>query len=110
MIERAMKFISENATRGISPNDVSGHLGISRTLMDLRFREMGDSTVGELILERRLAALSAMLRKSKSPICRVIKDCGFGNVNHAKTVFKKRFGMTMRDYRSTPHNLNDKVM
>ena len=98
MIERAMKFISENATLGIGPKDVSEHLGISRTLMDLRFREMGDATVGELILERRLAVLSAMLRKSKSPICRAIKDCGFGSVNHAKAVFKKRFGMTMRDW------------
>lgn len=99
MIERAMKFISENATLGIGPKDVSEHLGISRTLMDLRFREMGDASVGELILERRLATLSAMLRKSKSPICRAIKNCGFGSINHAKAVFKKRFGMTMRDWR-----------
>ena len=29
-----------------------------------------------------------------------IKECGFGSVNHAKAVFKKRFGMTMRDWRS----------
>lgn len=100
MIERAMKFISENATRGIGPKDVSEHLGVSRTLLDLRFREMGDATVGELILERRLAALSAMLRRSKSPIYRAIKDCGFGSVNHAKAVFKQRFSCTMRDWRA----------
>ena len=103
MIERAMKFISENATLGISPKDVSEHLGISRTLMDLRFREIGDATVGELILERRLAILSSLLHKSKSPICRVIKECGFGSVNHAKAVFKKRFGVPMRDYRTKNH-------
>lgn len=99
LIEQAMKFIAENATKGIGPQDVADSLGISRTLLDLRFREMGDATVGELILERRLAALSSMLRKSKSPIYRAVKDCGFGSVNHAKAVFKKRFGMTMRDYR-----------
>ena len=101
MIERAIKFIAENATKGIGPQDVAEHLGISRTLLDLRFREMGDATVGELILERRLAALSTMLRKSKSPIYRAVKDCGFGSVNHAKAVFKKRFGMTMREWRSS---------
>jgi len=101
MIERAIKFIAENATKGIGPQDVAEHLGISRTLLDLRFREMGDATVGEHILERRLAALSTMLRKSKSPIYRAVKDCGFGSVNHAKAVFKKRFGMTMREWRSS---------
>ena len=102
LMEKAQKFISENATKGIGPKDVAAHLGVSRTLLDLRFREMGDATVGELILERRLAALSTMLRKSKSPICRAIKGCGFGSVNHAKAVFKKRFGVTMRAYRNAP--------
>ena len=101
LIEQAMKFISENATKGIGPQDVADSLGVSRTLLDLRFRETGNATVGELILERRLAALSTMLRKSRSPIFRTIKDCGFGSVNHAKAVFKKRFGMTMREWRSS---------
>ena len=61
---------------------------------------MGGATVGELISEQRLAALSNMLRKSKGPIVQAIKECGFGSVNHAKAVFKKRFGMTMREWRS----------
>ena len=101
LIERAMKFIAENATKGIGPQDVAEHLGISRTLLDLRFRETGNATVGELILEKRLDALSTILRKSRSPIFRAIKDCGFGSVNHAKAVFKKRFGMTMREWQKS---------
>ena len=100
LIERATEFIAENATKGIGPKDVAAHLGVSRTLLDLRFREMGSATVGELIAEQRLAALSNMLRKSKGPIAQAIKECGFGSVNHAKAVFRKRFGMTMREWRS----------
>ena len=100
LIERATAFIAENATKGIGPKDVAAHLGVSRTLLDLRFREMGSATVGELISEQRLAALSGLLRKSKGSIAQAIKECGFGSVNHAKAVFKKRFGMTMRDWRS----------
>ena len=99
LIERATEFIAENATKGIGPKDVAAHLGVSRTLLDLRFREMGSATVGELIAEQRLAALSVLLRKSKGPIAQAIKECGFGSVNHAKAVFRKRFGMTMREYR-----------
>ena len=100
LIERAMTFIAETATKGIGPQDVAVHLGISRTLLDLRFREMATSTVGELILEKRLAALSTLLRKSKNSIANLIKECGFGSVNHAKAVFKKRFGLTMREFRN----------
>ena len=99
LIERATAFIAENAVKGIGPKDVATYLGVSRTLLDLRFREMGSATVGELILKQRLAALAVLLRKSKGPIVRAIRECGFGSVNHAKAVFRKRFGMTMRDYR-----------
>ena len=103
LIERAMSFISENATKGIGPQDVAAHLGISRTLLDLRFREMGSATVGQLLSEHRLAALSGLLRKSKAPIARLAKECGFGSINHAKAVFKRRFGMTMREWRTHRH-------
>ena len=99
LIKGALKFISENAVKGIGPKDVAEHLGISRTLLDLRFREMETKTVGEFITERRLYILSAMLQKSKIPAVRLTKECGFGNINHAKAVFKKRFGMTMREWR-----------
>lgn len=99
LIERAMKFISENAIKGIGPNDVAAYLGVSRTLLDLRFRETGNTTVGKQILEKRLAALASMLRRSKVPISRMIRECGFGSVNHAKVVFKNRFGRTMREWR-----------
>ena len=101
LIERAIKFIAENATGGICPQDVADSLGISRRLLDLRFRETGNATVGRQILEKRLAALSSMLQRSKVPICRAIKNCGFGSVNYAKDVFKKRFGMTMREWRTS---------
>ena len=104
LIKRALKFISENAVKGIGPKDVAAHLGISRTLLDLRFREMETKTVGEFITERRLAILSAMLKKSKIPAVRLTKECGFGNINHAKAVFKKRFGMTMREWRRRNHS------
>ena len=36
-------------------------------------------------------------------IASLIKECGFGSVNHAKAVFKKRFGMTMRNFRNRSH-------
>ena len=101
LIERATAFIAANAVRGIRPKDVAAHLGVSRTLLDLRLREMGCATVGNQILERRLDALSTILRKSRSPIFRAVKDCGFGSVNHAKAVFKKRFGMTMREWQKS---------
>ena len=100
LIERAMKFISQNATKGIGPQDVAADLGVSRTLMDLRFRETGNRSVGRLIMEHKLNALAAQIGKTRYPLHILIEQCGFGNINHAKAAFKKRFGITMREWRA----------
>ena len=101
LIERAIKYITENARKSITPNDVASHLGVSRTLLDLRFREMNSGTIGELITKRKLSQLSSLLRRTNTPILKLTKECGFGSINHAKAVFKKRFGMTMKEWRQT---------
>jgi LacI family transcriptional regulator len=90
----------QGRNKGIGPGDVADHLGISRTLLDLRFRETGNVSVGRLILELRLNALAALIAKSRCPLLRAIGQCGFGSINLAKAVFKKRLGMTMREYRN----------
>ena len=92
----AKRIVEREST---DPGDVADHLGISRTLLDLRFRETGNVSVGRLILEHRLNALAALIAKSRYPLVKAIKQCGFGSVNHAKATFKKRFGMTMREWR-----------
>ena len=104
LIDRATKFISENACRNIKPNDVASYLGISRTLLDLRFRDMDMGTVGEIILKRKLSQLSTLLKKTNTPILKLTKECGFGSLNHAKSVFKKHFGMSMREWRKNKNS------
>ena len=50
--------------------------------------------------QRLASSAAALIAKSRYPLLRAISQCGFGSINHAKAVFKKRFGMTMREYRN----------
>ena len=76
------------------------HLGISRSLLDLRFREANGKTTSTFITETRLAEVKRRLRKTKQSIRGISRECGFANPNHLKNLFKMHFGMSMRDYRS----------
>lgn len=99
LAERAATFIRRNATRGISSSDVAAHLGVSRSLADLRFRQtMGESML-EMILRLRLEAVKRKLRDTAMPIGQVTASCGFACPEHAKRLFKARFGCSMRDWR-----------
>ena len=99
LVTRALGFIKSDATRGIGPEDVARRVGVSRSLLDLRFRELGEKTLNAHIQDARLSALANELRRSRRPLAELTVECGFASVNSAKEMFRKRFGMTMRDYR-----------
>ena len=99
LVQKAVAFIRKNAVRGISVEEVAKHLGCSRRLLDLRFRELQGCTVGETIIDERLGEVKRLLATTREPIESIAIACGYENSNYLKNLFKKRFGVTMRDYR-----------
>jgi LacI family transcriptional regulator len=100
LLERANRFIAKNATKGISARDVADYLGVSRRLADLRFQQFNGETINETIIRHRLDAVKKMLATTNRPIKTVSIACGYTGLAYLKTLFKRRFGLTMRDYRA----------
>ena len=100
LVQRALVYIRRNALKGISVTDVAAHLHVSRRLADLRFRELQGTTIGETIITERLAEVKRLLRETKDPIDAIAIRCGYENPNYLKNLFKRRFAMTMREFRS----------
>ena len=100
LVDRAREFIKEHAVEGITPGDVAAHLGVSRPLLDLRFRETQKESVGRLITDTKLAEVSRRLKDTRVAIGAIPDLCGFKNANALKNLFKKRYGMSMREYRN----------
>ena len=95
-----MDFIRKNATKGIRVNDVVEFLGISRRLADLRFQQFSGETINEAITNCKLEAVKKMLATTSRPIKIVSESCGYTDLAYLKTLFKKRFGTTMREWRN----------
>ncbi len=100
LVDRAREFIKIHAAEGITPGDVAAHLGVSRPLLDLRFRETQKESVGRLITDTKLAEVSRRLKDTRVAIGAIPDLCGFKNANALKNLFKKRYGMSMREYRN----------
>ena len=99
IINRAESFIRENATNGISAADVAADLGVSRRLADLRYRQATGKSILEAILDSRFDEMKRLLRVTDIPVGKIIASCGFNTVSNAKNLFKKRYGMSMSEYR-----------
>ena len=100
LVHKALSFIDLHACEGIRVTDVVKHLGVSRTLADLRFREVENRTILDAIIERRLAEVVRLLVSTHDSITRISLVCGFKNPKHLKRLFKSRYGTAMRDFRN----------
>lgn len=99
LVQKALAYIRKNCRRKIGPADVAEHLGISRPLLDLRFRELLDISVGKTIIAERLSAVCNELTTSNAAIAEIAERFGYEDAAQLMRQFKREFGMTVRTFR-----------
>lgn len=99
LVQRALAYISKHACEGISAIDVVRHLRVSRALADRRFRELQKTSINEAVVERQLAEVCRRLIATNEPIEKITFECGWSSPNYPKRLFKRRYRMTMREFR-----------
>ena len=99
LVDRALAFITANYHAPITPRDVANHLGVSRRLIDLRFRQLQHETLLSAITRLRLNALCNLLKEESGSLKKLTAECGFGSVVRAAHLFKDTFGLSMSAYR-----------
>lgn len=100
LVQKAVAYINRHALDGIVVNDVVRHLKCSRRLADLRFRELQGRTILDAITERRLDEVKHRLARTRDKIDAIASACGYRNPTYLKNLFKKRFGMSMSEWRN----------
>ena len=75
------------------------HLHASRRLAEIRFRRELGTSILEEIHRVRFERVCAMLLETDFSISRIVRDCGFDSESYVSTLFRKRHGCTMRDFR-----------
>ena len=99
LVERALAFAEENALAGIDAADVASHLGVSRRLLDLRFKQLSIPSISSTLTDRRLAEVKRLLSTTSFPLDRIAALSGFRNPDSLRNLFRRRFGISMRAYR-----------
>lgn len=100
LVRIALAYIKSHAHHDITPGDVARHLGVSRRLADLRFSELRGETLKHSIETERLSRVKQLLRSTERPIVRIAEETGFKSATHLAHLFKKRFSMTMLEFRN----------
>ena len=101
LVQKALAFIDRSSTKKISVPDVAAHLKVSRSLLDIRFRELQGETVHAAIIRARLNEVKRRLASTRDGIEKISSDCGWDSINSLKNIFHREVGMSMRSWRNT---------
>ena len=101
--EKAQKLISELAISGANADAIARHFSCSRRLLEIRFREATGISLLDAIRNTRIEQVCRLLRDRNQAIGTIASQCGYASESALKTYFKKRFGMTMSQWRKRQH-------
>lgn len=99
LVKNALTFIKDNATKGITVNDVVRSLHVSRRLADLRFHQMQGETINACIVRHRLERAEQLLKSGNLPIVKIAALAGFRDAKYLMRIFRQRHGVNMSAWR-----------
>ncbi len=97
LVKRAMDMIRADAAN-LTLNSLARALGVSRTLLAQSFAKRGTSVAAE-IREVRFSKAMGLLSNPHQAIGPIANLCGWKSETHLMTAFRRRTGMTMREWR-----------
>lgn len=100
-LARALSWIREHQGRDMDVEQVAAHAGVSRRLLELRFKEQLGRSPYQEILRRRIDHARELLLRTDWSIGRVAGEAGFQEIRAFNAAFRRETGMTPRKYRDT---------
>ena len=94
-----IKYVENNYIEKISIADMAKEAGLSQSHFMKFFKNTMGTSFIDYLNDYRLTMVSRLLVSSESSILDIAAESGFDNLSYFNRMFKKRFGMTPREYR-----------
>lgn len=98
-VAAAVRFIRERATLGVTIDDVAEQVGVSRSMLQRRFRKSLGHTLHDEIVRVRLNRAKELLGQTDLAISTIAEKAGFTHQEYLGVVFRQRVGQTPAQYR-----------
>ena len=105
-VSKAIAYIRTKACDGISVADVARQMSGSRRLAEMDFRKATGRSIFDEILNVRFERVEMLLRNPSQVLGSIATQCGWKTENALRTAFLKRYGMSMRDWRTQSRKNN----
>ncbi|MCA9056155.1 MAG: DNA-binding transcriptional regulator [Planctomycetaceae bacterium] len=97
----AVRYIRENACRGISVREVLKQVPVSRSALERGFRKHLGRSPQQEIRNVQIKRCETLLKETDLPMDRIASMCGFQHPEYMHVVFKRERGITPGQFRRT---------
>lgn len=99
LVRHALSFISENIHRPLKVIHVINYLGLSRTLIDTKFKKELGCKVHTVILKEKIIRCRLLLENKNIPIADIPALVGFPSITYFYNFFTRQMNLTPAIYR-----------
>lgn len=98
LADQVKAYIIENLKEEIRVETIAKKFYLSADYLAKIFKKETGVSVSDFILEERMFLAKELIMAGKMSISRVSYECGYDNYSYFTKVFKKKYGMTPREY------------
>jgi AraC-like DNA-binding protein len=100
IVTEVNRFVFEHRRSRVSLAQVARRLGMSPSLLRLRFRASAGLSVGKYIRELKLQYSCELLHGTRFAVSEIATRCGYDTVFSFSRAFRRTYGMAPTDYRA----------
>ena len=93
------QYIRDNLDKSLSVSLLCSEYHLSRSELYSIFKEYFDATPAEYVKECRVEKACELLRSTRLPVCEIAEQCGIPDYNYFSKIFKRKLGMSPREFR-----------
>ncbi len=106
LVEQVCRYARENIQREITVADIAAHLHLHPNYLLRLFKEQTGEAVIELLIRTRIERAMELLRTDPQvKIYEVAEAVGYDSVSHFSRIFKRKTGMSPKDYQQQRHGI-----
>ena len=98
-IQEAVNFMEHNYQRELTVEEIADVCKLNRSYFSKLFRENMGCPPQEFLIRLRLSKAAELMQTTKSSIGDISAACGYPNQLHFSRAFKKRYGVSPREWR-----------
>lgn len=99
LVLRVTNYVHNHLFEPIKTEQIAQALYVSRSFLSTRFKRETGRSLAEYIQEEKVEEAKTLLRHTAQPLVSISAHLGFCSQSHFNAIFKKRVGMTPREYR-----------